>query len=169
MAKQYDSRPPMALEPGKKYSARIEMEAGGTIVADLFPEAAPETVNSFVFLAGEGYYDGLTFHRVIPGFVAQAGDPTGSGSGGPGYNVPDEVNEHKHEEGVLSMAKTAAPNSAGSQFYITLANVPHLDGGYTVFGKVREGMEVVHAIEPREPTPDAAPGSAIKTIGIAVE
>ena len=169
MTKQYDSRPSMALEAGKKYSAHIEMEAGGTVVADLYPEAAPETVNSFCFLAGEGYYDGLTFHRVIPGFVAQGGDPTGSGSGGPGYNVPDEVNNHKHEEGALAMAKTAAPDSAGSQFYITLATVPHLDGGYTVFGKVREGMEVVHAIEAREPTPDAAPGAAIKTITITAE
>ena len=126
-------------------------------------------MNSFVFLAGEGYYDGLTFHRVIPGFVAQGGDPSGSGSGGPGYNVPDEVNDHKHVEGALSMAKTAAPDSAGSQFYITLANVPHLDGGYTVFGKVREGMDVVLAIEAREPSPSAAPGAAIKAISITVE
>ena len=169
MAQQYPNRPEMALEPGKRYTAMIDMERGGSIVIDLLPDAAPETVNSFVFLAGEGYYDGVTFHRVIPGFVAQGGDPTGSGSGGPGYTLPDEVNEHKHEEGVISMAKTAAPNSAGSQFYLTLAAVPSLDGDYTVFGKVREGMDVVREITPRDPVPGAPPGAAIKTISIAVE
>lgn len=169
MAKQYDKRPEMSLEPGRSYSATIEMEEGGAIVVDLFPDAAPETVNSFVFLAREGYYDGVTFHRVISGFMAQGGDPTGTGTGGPGYNVPDEPNEHKHEAGTLAMAKTAAPDSAGSQFYITLAPQPHLDGGYTVFGQVREGLDVVHAIPPRDPAPGAEPGAAIKTVTISVE
>ena len=156
----------MSLRPGVAYNATIEMAAGGAIVLDLFAEDAPETVNSFVFLAREGYYDGVAFHRVIPGFVAQGGDPTGTGTGGPGYTLPDEVNPHRHEEGVIAMAKTAAPNSAGSQFYLTLARVPHLDGGYTVFGKVREGMDVVRAIAPREPSPGAPPGDAIKRITI---
>ena len=168
MAKQYDHRPPLALEPGKRYSATVEMEKGGTITVDLFAEAAPETVNAFVFLAREGYYDGVTFHRVIPGFMAQGGDPSGSGSGGPGYTLPDEINEHKHEDGMIAMAKTAAPDSAGSQFYFTLAPQPHLDGVHTVFGKVREGLEVVRAITPREPGPSAPPGDAIKTVTISV-
>ena len=166
MAKQYKQRPAMALQPETAYSATITLAKGGEIVLDLYPDAAPETVNSFVFLAREGYYDGVTFHRVIPGFVAQGGDPTGSGSGGPGYTLPDEVNEHQHAEGVISMAKTAAPDSAGSQFYLTLAKVPHLDGTYTVFGKVREGMDVVQGIAPREPAPGAPPGDAIATITI---
>ena len=166
MAKQYDSRPAMALDDDKAYRATIALEKGGGIVLDLHPEAAPETVNSFVFLAREGYYDGVTFHRVIPGFVAQGGDPTGTGSGGPGYTLPDEVSERTHEAGVISMAKTAEPNSAGSQFYLTLAKAPHLDGTYTVFGTVREGMDVVLGITPREPTPGAEPGDAIRTISI---
>ena len=167
MAKSYDARPELALDESKSYSATIEMEAGGEIVVDLFADAAPETVNSFIFLAREGYYDGVTFHRIIPGFVAQGGDPTGTGTGGPGYNVPDEVNDNKHVQGALSMAKTAAPDSAGSQFYITLDAVPHLDGGYTVFGQVREGMDVVLAFPPRDPSPSAGPGPAIKTISVS--
>ena len=166
MAKQYDARPAMALDDGNTYRATIALEKGGDIVLDLHPDIAPETVNSFVFLAREGYYDGVTFHRVIPGFVAQGGDPTGTGSGGPGYTLPDEVNDHLHEAGVISMAKTAEPNSAGSQFYLTLAKAPHLDGTYTVFGTVREGMDVVLGITPREPTPGADPGDAIRTISI---
>ena len=167
MAKSYDARPELALDESKSYSATIEMEAGGEIVVDLFADAAPETVNSFIFLAREGYYDGVTFHRIIPGFVAQGGDPTGTGTGGPGYNVPDEVNDNKHVQGALSMAKTAAPDSAGSQFYITLDAVPHLDGGYTVFGQVREGMDVVLAFPARDPSPSAEPGPAIKAISIS--
>lgn len=169
MAGQYDQRPEMALESGKSYSATVEMENGGSFVIDLFADDAPETVNSFVFLAGEGYYEGIMFHRVIPGFVAQGGDPTGTGTGGPGYTVPDEVNDHKHEAGAVAMAKTAAPDSAGSQFYVALDTLPHLDGGYTVFGKVREGLDVVLAIPAREPSPGADPGEAIKTVSIAIE
>ena len=169
MAKQYRERPAMALEQGKAYVATLTMATGGEIVIDLFPAAAPETVNSFVFLAREGYHDGLTFHRVIPGFVAQSGDPSGTGSGGPGYTIPDEVNEHTHEAGVIAMAKTAAPNSAGSQFYLTLAEIPHLNGGFTVFGKVCEGMDAVQAISAREPGPGLPPGDAIKTISISEE
>ena len=166
VAKKYAARPPLQLKPGAHYSAVVELEKGGSITVDLLPDDAPETVNSFIFLAREGYYDGCTFHRVIPGFVAQGGDPTGTGSGGPGYTLPDEVNPHRHEAGVLSMAKTAAPNSAGSQFYITLASVPHLDGAYTVFGQVREGMDVVQSISPRDPSQAATPGDSIRTITI---
>lgn len=166
MAKRYDARPAMALESGKTYTAEIELEKGGVMVADLFAEAAPETVNSFVFLANEGFYDGLTFHRVIPGFVAQGGDPEGTGTGGPGYTVPAEFNEHKHVEGTLAMARSQDPDSAGSQFYICLDAVPHLDGQYTVFGQVREGLEVVQSIRARAPESDREPGDAIKTIRI---
>ena len=169
MAKQYDTRPEMALEDGKTYSAVIELEKGGEIFVDLFATEAPETVNSFVFLAGDGYYDGITFHRVIPGFVAQGGDPTGTGSGGPGYNAPDEVNDNHHSEGTLAMAKTAAPDSAGSQFYLCLADVPHLDGNYTAFGRVSGGLDVMHTIRERDPQSDSQPGDAIKTIRISVD
>ena len=101
--------------------------------------------------------------------MAQGGDPTGTGTGGPGYNVPDEVNGNKHTEGTLAMAKTAAPDSAGSQFYVCLADVPHLDGAYSVFGRVREGLDVVHTIRERDPGSDPEAGDAIKTIRISVE
>ncbi len=166
MAQQYPQRPPLTLRADKRYRATLQMEKGGEIVLDLFAEAAPETVNSFIFLAREGFYDGVTFHRVIPGFMAQGGDPTGTGTGGPGYTLPDEVNAHRHERGVIAMARTSAPHSAGSQFYLTLAPTPHLDGGYTVFGRVQEGLDVLDAIRPRDPRPGAPAGDAIRTITI---
>ena len=130
----------------------IEMEDGGTIKAELYPEIAPNTVNNFVSLINKGFYDGVIFHRVIPGFMIQGGDPKGMGTGGPGYSIKGEFtrngfkNDLKHERGVLSMARTMAPNSAGSQFFIMHKNSPHLDGQYASFGKVLEGMEVVDAI-----------------------
>ena len=130
----------------------IEMEDGGTIKAELYPEIAPNTVNNFVSLINKGYYDGVIFHRVIPGFMIQGGDPKGMGTGGPGYSIKGEFtrngfkNDLKHERGVLSMARAMAPNSAGSQFFIMHKNSPHLDGQYASFGKVLEGMEVVDAI-----------------------
>ena len=161
--KTYASRPPLALNPDAAYFALIEMEGGGTVEIELFADAAPETVNSFVFLARDGFYDGLIFHRVIEGFVAQGGDPLGTGTGGPGYTVPRELSDHKHIEGALAMARSADPDSAGSQFYICLAETPFLDGEYAVFGMVRSGMEVVHAIPKGEPP--AEPG-VIKTIRI---
>ena len=161
--KTYLSRPPLALTPGAAYFALIEMEEGGTIEIELFADAAPETVNSFVFLAREGFYDGLVFHRVIDGFVAQGGDPLGTGTGGPGYTVPRELSDNLHIEGAIAMARSADPDSAGSQFYICLDDVPFLDGEYAVFGMVRSGMEVVHAIPKGEPP--AQPG-VIKTIRI---
>lgn len=130
----------------------IEMEDGGKIVAELYPEVAPITVNNFISLAGKGFYDGLIFHRVIPGFMIQGGCPDGSGMGGPGWQIKGEFtqnrfpNDLKHDRGVLSMARAMDPNSAGSQFFIMVEQAPHLDGQYASFGKVIEGMEVADAI-----------------------
>lgn len=131
----------------------IEMENGGVIKAVLYPELAPNTVNNFISLVNKGFYDGVIFHRVIPGFMIQGGDPQGTGVGGPGYSIKGEfsangfrTNTLKHTRGVLSMARTAIPNSAGSQFFIMHDNAPHLDGQYAAFGKVTEGMDIVDAI-----------------------
>ncbi len=130
----------------------FEMENGGVMKAELYPEVAPNTVNNFISLVKKGFYDGLIFHRVIPGFMIQGGDPKGSGVGGPGYCIKGEfmangfANDLKHERGVLSMARTMAPNSAGSQFFVMHENSPHLDGQYAAFGKVIEGIEVVDEI-----------------------
>jgi peptidyl-prolyl cis-trans isomerase B (cyclophilin B) len=147
MAKQWKNPPEMQIDPRKKYTATMETNRG-TIVIELYPQYAPKTVNNFVFLAGESYYDGVTFHRVIADFMIQGGDPTGSGRGGPGYKFEDEVrnNPLKHETGVLSMAN-AGPNTNGSQFFITHSPQPHLNGKHTVFGKVTSGMDVVNAVE----------------------
>ena len=130
----------------------IEMENGGVIKAELYPEIAPNTVNNFISLINKGFYDGVIFHRVIPGFMIQGGDPKGTGMGGPGYSIKGEFtgngfkNDLKHKRGVLSMARTMMPNSAGSQFFIMHQNAPHLDNQYAAFGKVIEGIEVVDAI-----------------------
>ncbi len=130
----------------------IEMENGGVIKAELYPEIAPNTVNNFISLIKKGYYDGIIFHRVIPGFMIQGGCPEGTGRGGPGYEIKGEFsangfkNDLKHTEGVLSMARTMFPDSAGSQFFIMHRNSPHLDGQYAAFGKVTEGLDVVDAI-----------------------
>ena len=150
MAKQYDAAPEMTIDPSRQYTAVIHTERGD-VRARLLPDVAPQSVNSFVFLAREGFYDGCTFHRVIPGFVAQAGDPTGSGSGGPGYRVPDELSDRPFEAGTLGMAN-AGPNTNGSQFYIVLASAPHLTGRYTLFGEVESGMDVAEALTPRDPS-----------------
>ncbi|HSL49633.1 MAG TPA: peptidylprolyl isomerase [Candidatus Deferrimicrobiaceae bacterium] len=141
--------PKAAPKGGKKVkqTAVITMEKGGEIVLEFFPEDAPKTVENFVTLAKKGFYDGVTFHRVEPNFVVQGGDPKGNGTGGPGYTIKDEFNKQKHVRGVLAMARTQAPNSAGSQFYITLAPAHFLDGQYTVFGRVTSGMEVVDKIK----------------------
>lgn len=130
----------------------IEMENGGVIKAELYPDIAPNTVNNFISLIKKGFYDGVIFHRVIPGFMIQGGDPLGKGTGGPSYCIKGEFsgngfdNPLKHSAGVLSMARTMAPNSAGSQFFIMHEDAPHLDGQYAAFGKVLEGMDVVDAI-----------------------
>jgi peptidyl-prolyl cis-trans isomerase B (cyclophilin B) len=127
--------------------AVIVMERGGEIWIELFPEDAPKTVESFVALARRGFYDGLTFHRVVPGFVVQGGDPQGDGSGGPGYRLKAEFNQRRHVRGTVAMARAQDPDSAGSQFYICFGPQPHLDGQYTVFGQVVEGMDVVDRIQ----------------------
>lgn len=146
----YDAPPPMSVDPARDYSATITMANGGQIVLKLRPDLAPETVNSFVFLAREGFYDGLTFHRVEPGFVIQGGDPDGNGTGGPGYNVPDEYTDQVlfDRPGLLAMASTGpGTNSGGSQFFITLGPAPHLNQSYTIFGEVTSGLEVVQAVQ----------------------
>ena len=145
--KQWGSPPPMSIDPSKVYVAEITTNRGG-ITLELYPEHAPKTVNNFVFLAGEGFYDGVSFHRVIRDFVIQGGDPSGTGAGGPGYRFEDETagNPLVHAAGVISMAN-AGPDTNGSQFFITHAPQPHLNGRHTVFGKVTNGMDVVLAIK----------------------
>ncbi len=130
----------------------ITMDDGGVITLELYPNIAPETVNNFVSLVNKGFYDGLSFHRIIPGFMIQGGDPLGNGTGGPGYSIKGEFksngfrNDLRHERGVISMARAMDPNSAGSQFFIMHADAPHLDGSYAAFGKVIDGMGVVDSI-----------------------
>jgi len=131
---------------------RITMENGAVMAFELYPDVAPKSVANFVKLAKSGFYDGLTFHRIVPGFVIQGGDPDGNGTGGPGWTIPGEFrsngfrNDLKHERGVLSWARTADPNSAGSQFFIMADRAPHLDGDYAAFGRVTEGLEVIDEI-----------------------
>lgn len=137
----FDAAPAMSIDKAKHYSATM-VTSKGTIALSLDAAAAPITVNNFVFLARNGFYDGLKFHRVVPGFVIQGGDPEGTGEGGPGYTIPDEKSNLPHIDGALAMAKTSAPNSAGSQFYITLGEQHSLDAGYTVFGQVTAGKDV---------------------------
>lgn len=143
---QWNNPPEMQIDTSKVYKATMETSRG-TIVLELYPEYAPKTVNNFVFLANQGFYDGGSFHRVINDFMIQGGDPTGSGRGGPGYRFEDEVRDNplRHETGVISMAN-AGPNTNGSQFFITHSPQPHLDGRHTVFGKVVDGMDVVNKI-----------------------
>lgn len=143
---QWNQPPAMEIDPKKSYKATMSTNKGD-IVLELYPEHAPITVNNFVFLARQGFYDNVAFHRVISDFVIQGGDPTGTGRGGPGYRFADETqgNPLKHETGMISMAN-AGPNTNGSQFFITHSPQPHLDGKHTVFGKVVEGQDVVDAI-----------------------
>ena len=147
MAQQYPAPHAMQIDPDTTYRATVTTPKGD-IVLDLHPQHAPKTVNNFVVLAKDGFYDGLTFHRVIANFMIQGGDPTGTGSGGPGYRFEDETqgNPLTHETGVISMAN-AGPNTNGSQFFITHAPQPHLDGRHTVFGQVVQGQDVVDAIQ----------------------
>ncbi len=144
---QWDAPPELQIDTSTTYRATVETNRG-SIELELFPEHAPHTVNNFVFLAGQGFYDGVSFHRVIADFMIQGGDPSGSGSGGPGYRFDCEVanNPLKHERGVISMAN-AGPNTNGSQFFITHVACPHLDGRHTVFGRVTDGQDVVDAIQ----------------------
>jgi len=147
--KKYDKPADMKIDPKKTYTATIDTSEG-KIVAQLFPDKAPQTVNSFVFLAKEHFYDGVPFHRIIKGFMIQGGDPTGTGTGGPGYNLKAEFNDTKHVKGILSMARAQDPDSAGSQFFIMHGTSPHLDNKYTAFGKVTEGLDVVDKIATTE-------------------
>jgi peptidyl-prolyl cis-trans isomerase B (cyclophilin B) len=146
-AKQWDAPPEMQIDTSKTCRVTIETDRGD-IELELCPEHAPKTVNNFVFLAGDGFYDSLVFHRVIENFMIQGGDPTGTGSGGPGYRFEDEVTDNPltHERCVISMAN-AGPNTNGSQFFITHAPQPHLNGMHTVFGAVTEGQDVVDSIQ----------------------
>ena len=148
--KTYSAPPPMVIDMSKEYTATIETEKGN-IVLELFSSDVPITVNNFVFLAREGFYDGSTFHRVIAGFMAQGGDPTGTGRGGPGYTFTDEFTEHTHIAGALSMAN-AGPNTNGCQFFITYTPQHGLDGKHSVFGQVIEGMDILEKLTPRDPT-----------------
>lgn len=162
----YATAPAMTIDPAKTYIATIETEKGN-IVAELYASKVPNTVNNFIFLAREGFYDNTTFHRVIVDFMAQAGDPTGTGMGGPGYKFADEFDETLTHDGpgVLSMANSGT-NTNGSQFFITFAATPWLDGKHTVFGKVIEGLDVLLSISIRDPQTATTPGDLIKTIRI---
>ncbi len=166
MPKQYPAPPPMTIDPKKKYAARFRTEAGDFVI-ELFADKAPVTVNNFVFLAREKFYDNVTFHRVIKGFMAQGGDPTGTGTGGPGYKFKDEFHPalRHNGPGILSMAN-AGPNTNGSQFFITFGPTPHLDNRHSVFGQVSEGLDVVLAIPERDPARARTPGTRILSIEI---
>ena len=184
--KQYDAPPPMTIDPNKRYVATLHLEKEDTQVEiELFAKEAPSTVNSFVFLAGDGYYDNVTFHRVIPGFMAQTGDPTGTGKGGPGYRFDNEfaANRRHDAAGVVSMANSGLKNGKGtngSQFFITYTPQPGLDGlkqdgspkdcgkesCHTVFGRVISGMEFVEQITSRDPSKADFQGDRIKTIAV---
>lgn len=168
-ARQYKAAPAMSINTDARYLAHVEMAKGGTFTIELLPKSAPQTVNSFVFLAREGWFDGVTFHRVLSGFVAQTGDPSGTGRGGPGYMIPNEIDRtlSHNAKGIVAMAN-AGPNTNGSQWYITYGDVSQLDGSYTIFGRVIEGMDVVEAITPRDPSrnPNAPAGDAIARITI---
>ena len=188
--KTYSAPPPMTIDPDKTYTATIILEKGGEIVIELFAKEAPNTVNNFVFLAEDGYYNQVTFHRVIAGFMAQGGDPTGTGTGGPGYEFDNELTPLRRHDtpGVLSMANkglSGGRGTNGSQFFITFVAVPFLyglapDGSpkpctqrgvscHTVFGKVVDGLDVVLAITIRDPSTARSRGDAIKTIVIKEE
>lgn len=165
---QWTTEPEMQIDPAKQYTATLDT-VRGKIVVELWPQIAPRTVNSFVFLARQGYFDGVTFHRVLANFVAQGGDPTGTGRGGPGYFIPNEVVDTvKFDQAGLVAMANAGPDTNGSQFFITFAALPSLDGGYTIFGKVTSGLEVALALTLRDPQqdPNAPPGDAINTITI---
>lgn len=163
---QYQNPPEMSIDVSKTYSATLKTDQG-EMVFDLFTAQAPRTVNNFVFLAREGYYDGVIFHRVIDDFMAQTGDPTGTGRGGPGYQFGDEFHpDLRHDApGILSMAN-AGPNTNGSQFFITHVATPWLDGKHTVFGKLREGEDVLMSIPARDPAVSDAPVVKMLTIEI---
>src|SRR5512147_415975 len=166
MPKQWNTPPAMQIDPKKQYKAHMETDKG-TMVIELFADKTPVTVNNFVFLSREGFYDGVIFHRVIANFMVQGGDPTGTGMGGPGYKFADEFHPSlKHDkQGVLSMAN-AGPGTNGSQFFITHLPTPHLDNRHSVFGQVVEGLDVLMSIKPRNPQAPEYAGVKILSIEI---
>ena len=165
-SKQYTSPPPFTVDPSKKYTATIDTSLG-TMKAELYPKEAPLTVNNFVFLAREGFYDGVIFHRVIKGFMAQGGDPTGTGAGGPGYRFKDEPVSRRYERGTLAMAN-AGPNTNGSQFFIMHKDYP-LPPNYTIFGKVVEGIDTIDKITAVPTKPGDRPRTDITIHSITIE
>jgi len=166
---QFTAPPPMLIDVKKQYFATVAMVKGGQFVIQLYPDKAPATVNNFVFLADKGFFSCVTFHRVIDGFMAQGGDPTGTGNGGPGYQIPDETNDLIFDKaGVVAMANTGQPNSGGSQFFITFAPQDYLNGGYTIFGQVISGMDVVNGLTRRDPTQNPSfSGDTIQSVTIS--
>jgi cyclophilin family peptidyl-prolyl cis-trans isomerase len=169
-AEQYNDAPSMLIDQAKQYFATFKMAKGGEFVVELYPAKSPITVNSFVFLACKNYFDGVTFHRVLEGFMAQGGDPTGTGTGGPGYEFVNEDSDLVFDKaGVVAMAN-AGRDTNGSQFFITFGPTEQLNGGYTIFGQVVEGMDVVDGITRRDPqTGPAFEGDAIETVVITVK
>ena len=165
--KQYASAPPMLIDTSKQYFATVTMAKGGQFVIQLYPDKAPITVNSFVFLARQGYFDGVTFHRVLGGFMAQGGDPTGTGMDGPGYQFVNEKSDLTFDKaGVVAMAN-AGPDTHGSQFFITFGPQTYLNGGYTIFGQVISGMDVVDGLTLRNPDDNPNfPGDAMQSVTI---
>ena len=169
VTKQY-SEPPLNIDKSKQYFATVKMAKGGEFVIQLYADKAPKTVNSFIFLACKGYFNGVTFHRVLEGFMAQGGDPTGTGMGGPGYEFEYEPNDLKFDKaGVVAMANTGAGTPTnGSQFFITFGPTPQLNGGYTIFGQVTQGMDVVNGITRRDPQQNpTTPGDAMESVTIS--
>ncbi len=167
--KETGAKPWLLADTGKKYTATIETEKGNLVI-ELFAKDVPMTVSNFVYLATTGYYDGCTFHRVLPGFMAQGGDPTGTGMGSPGYTFANEISKHKHLVGSISMAHSSLPASNGSQFFICYKAQPGLDGQYSVFGQLTDGMDVLQSLTPRDP--DTSPqflGTKIIKVTIKVE
>ena len=162
--KRWDSAPEMIIDAGNAYQAVMTLDTG-QVTIELLADVAPITVNNFVFLAREGFYDGTTFHRVIPGFVAQGGDPTGTGTGGPGYQFQDELSDVPFEQGIVGMAN-AGPGTNGSQFYLMLDAAPHLTNRYTAFGRVIDGLEHVLANTPRDPMTASERGDEIISVTI---
>ena len=168
--KQYASAPPMIINVSTQYFATVQMEKGGQFVIQLYPDKAPITVNSFVFLAEQGFFDGVTFHRVLAGFMAQGGDPTGTGNGGPGYKIVNESNDLNFDKaGVVAMAN-AGRDTNGSQFFITFGPAGLSENDYTIFGQVISGMDVVNNITLRDPTQNPSfTGDVIKSITITTK
>lgn len=166
-AEKWSTAPELTIDTGRQYFANVKLKKGDVFKIQLYPDKAPITVNSFVFLARQGYFNCVTFHRVLEGFMAQGGDPTGTGSGGPGYQVVNESSDLKFDKaGVVAMAN-AGPDTNGSQFFITFGPTPNLDGGYTIFGQVIEGLEVVNGLTRR--APDQSPtflGDAMESVTI---